>query len=89
MGVWMRMGLLVMSVFMLVLDVVMIMQDVRVCMRHILVGVLVGVLRGHPCSVPDRIYSSRSPSHMRIDWVSSTYDTRLAGVSGNCFLLHS
>ncbi len=47
MGVWVRVGLPVVAVFVLVLNVFMIMQDVRVRMRHIPVRVLVCMLRGH------------------------------------------
>jgi hypothetical protein len=36
---------------MLVLDVLMLVRDMRVRMRHISVGVLMGVLRGHRPSV--------------------------------------
>lgn len=42
------MGLSVVTVLMRMLDVFMIVHNVRVSMRHVLVGVLMGVLcRGH------------------------------------------
>jgi hypothetical protein len=88
MGMRVCVGLPVMAVFVLVLNMVMIMQDVRVRMRHVLVGVLVSVLRGHSCPLSGRLAVSIRrgfPTAMRIDRASFTDITRLA-CAGNSSL---
>lgn len=63
-GVWVRVWLPVMAVFVVVLDVLVIVQDVRVGVRHVCMRVLMGVLL-HRLSpfLPYSLSLSRFPQH--------------------------
>jgi hypothetical protein len=57
-GVGVGVGLPPVVVFVLVFDVVVLVQDVGMRMCDILVGVLMGVLCSHYCSIPGAIASA-------------------------------
>ena len=82
MGVRVYVPLPIVAVFVLVL-----MLDVCVRMRHVPVGVLVSMLRGHSAPLlVVRVYSSRSANHVRIDRASLTEATRFARTPANYLL---
>ena len=81
MGVRVYVPLPIVAVFVLVL-----MLDVCMRMRHVPVGVLVSMLRGHSAPLlVVRVYSSRSANHVRIDRASLTEATRFARIPANIF----
>jgi hypothetical protein len=85
MGVRVYVPLPIVAVFVLVLDVLVLMLDVCVRMRHVPVGVLVSMLRGHSAPLlAVRVYSSRS-ANVRIDRASLTEATRFARIPANIF----
>ena len=87
MGVRVYVPLPIVAVFVLVLDVPVLMLDVCVRMRHVPVGVLVSMLRGHSAPLlVVRVYSSRSANHVRIDRASLTEATRFARTPANYLL---
>jgi hypothetical protein len=86
MGVRVYVPLPIVAMFVLVLDVLVLMLDVCVRMRHVPVGVLVSMLRGHSAPLlVVRVYSSRSANHVRIDRASLTEATRFARIPANIF----